>query len=118
MADLKVDAHPHQFPGSFHVVLHGHQRGQRDLGNLACHFLDDILRISDTVTIFRNVRKIVSHPTGGIDKSWVIERMIGKGHHELEESYTGAFTLDSRPNAPVVLEAAEPVSSEHAGGRT
>jgi ribose transport system ATP-binding protein len=71
------------------------------------HFLDDILRVSDTVTIFRNGRKIVTHPTAGIDKSWVIERMIGKGHHELEESYTGAFTLASRPEAPVVFEAAE-----------
>src|SRR5579871_4818033 len=48
------------------------------------HFLDDILRVSDTVTIFRNGHKIITHPTAGIDKSWVIERMIGKGHHELE----------------------------------
>jgi ribose transport system ATP-binding protein len=68
------------------------------------HFLDDILRISDEVTIFRNGRKIVTHPTKGIDKGWVIERMIGAGHAELEESYTAEMMLDSRPNAPVVLE--------------
>src|SRR5215207_8627167 len=36
------------------------------------HFLDDILRISDTITIFRNGRKIVTHPTAGIDKAWVV----------------------------------------------
>src|SRR2546421_6830916 len=53
------------------------------------HFLDDVLRISDTVTIFRNGRKVITHPTEGIDKGWVIERMIGAGHHELEESYLG-----------------------------
>ena len=69
------------------------------------HFLDDILRISDTVTIFRNGRKIITHATQGIDKAWVIERMIGRGHQELEESYLGEIMLDSRPSAPVVLEA-------------
>jgi ABC-type sugar transport system ATPase subunit len=41
------------------------------------HFLDDVLSIADEVTIFRNGRKIVTAPTGGIDKAWVIERMIG-----------------------------------------
>jgi ribose transport system ATP-binding protein len=69
------------------------------------HFLDDILRISDEVTIFRNGRKIVTHATAGIDKGWVIERMIGAGHSELEESYTSAMMLDSKPDAPVVLKA-------------
>jgi ribose transport system ATP-binding protein len=68
------------------------------------HFLDDILRVSDEITIFRNGRKIVTHPTAGIDKGWVIERMIGAGHSELEESYTSEMMLDSRPGAPVVLE--------------
>ena len=29
--------------------------------------------------------------------------MIGKGHEELEESYTGAIHLDSKPTAPIVL---------------
>ncbi|MCP8939676.1 sugar ABC transporter ATP-binding protein [Alsobacter sp. SYSU M60028] len=69
------------------------------------HFLDDILSISDTVTIFRNGRRVVTHATQGIDKGWVIERMIGGGHEELEESYVGAISLHSRPDAPVVLSA-------------
>jgi ribose transport system ATP-binding protein len=68
------------------------------------HFLDDILKVSDTITIFRNGRKIVTNPTAGIDKGWVIERMIGAGHQELEESYLGQIALDSQPNAPVVME--------------
>jgi ribose transport system ATP-binding protein len=70
------------------------------------HFLDDVLDISDEVTIFRNGRKIVTSPVAGIDKAWVIERMIGRGHDELEESYTGEVFLDSKPGAPVVLAAA------------
>ena len=40
-----------------------------------------------------------------IDKGWIIERMIGAGREELEESYLGEIKLTSRPAAPVVLEA-------------
>jgi ribose transport system ATP-binding protein len=29
--------------------------------------------------------------------------MIGSGHEDLEESYTGAIALDSKPDAPVIL---------------
>ena len=67
------------------------------------HFLDDVLAIADTVTIFRNGRRIVSEAADRIDKGWVIERMIGSGHEDLEESYTGAIALDSKPDAPVIL---------------
>jgi ribose transport system ATP-binding protein len=72
------------------------------------HFLDDILRVSDTVTIFRNGRRIETAPVvangaARMDKGWIIERMIGKGHEQLEESYTGEIVLHSRPEAPVVM---------------
>ena len=67
------------------------------------HFLDDILRISDSVTIFRNGRRIETAPVPQIDKGWIIERMIGAGHEELEESYTGEIHLHSKPDAPVVM---------------
>jgi ribose transport system ATP-binding protein len=70
------------------------------------HFLDDILKISDEITIFRNGHKVATTPvTAEIDKGWIIERMIGTGREELEESYLGAIKLNSRPSAPVVLEA-------------
>ena len=68
------------------------------------HFLDDILGVSDTVTIFRNGRKIVTAEAAGLRKSFLIEHMIGAGHEDLEESYTSELMLDSRPDAPVVLE--------------
>jgi ribose transport system ATP-binding protein len=70
------------------------------------HSLDDILKISDEITIFRNGRKIVTAPVdAAIDKGWIIERMIGAGREELEESYLGKIALSSKPAAPVVLEA-------------
>ncbi|MGO8799511.1 MAG: sugar ABC transporter ATP-binding protein [Roseiarcus sp.] len=70
------------------------------------HFLDDILKISDAVTIFRNGRRVATaEASAAIDKSWIIERMIGSGREELEESYLGEIKLESRPDAPVALKA-------------
>jgi len=70
------------------------------------HFLDDILKIADAITIFRNGRKVAdADVTAAIDKGWIIERMIGAGREELEESYLGQIKLDSRPDAPVALAA-------------
>ncbi len=70
------------------------------------HFLDDILKIADAITIFRNGRKVAhAEVTAAIDKGWIIERMIGAGREELEESYLGQIRLDSRPDAPVALAA-------------
>ncbi len=68
------------------------------------HFLDDILRVSDRITIFRNGRRIETAAVAYVDKAWIIDRMIGAGHRALEESYLGEIALDSRPSAPVVLE--------------
>src|SRR5579871_2483232 len=72
------------------------------------HFLDDILKISDAVTIFRNGRKVATADvTPEITKGWIIERMIGSGREELEESYLNEIKLVSRPDAPVVLRATD-----------
>ncbi|WP_428533793.1 sugar ABC transporter ATP-binding protein [Rhodopila sp.] len=70
------------------------------------HFLDDILRVSDTITVFRNGRRIATTSTGETDKTALIERMIGAGHQELGDSYRNDIRLDSRPDAPIVLETA------------
>jgi ribose transport system ATP-binding protein len=70
------------------------------------HFLDDVLKISDTVTILRNGERIATSPSRAIDKRWIIHRMIGKGHDQLEESYTADIQLADRRDAPIVLEAA------------
>src|SRR3954467_14396072 len=59
-------------------VLRGVRASGRSIVFIS-HFIDDVLAISDTVTIFRNGRRIVSEAARGIDKAWVIERMIGRG---------------------------------------
>jgi ribose transport system ATP-binding protein len=67
------------------------------------HFLDDVLRIADTVTVLRNGERIATEPAAGVDKRWIIERMIGKGHEQLEESYTAAIELAGEGSGPVSL---------------
>jgi ribose transport system ATP-binding protein len=70
------------------------------------HFLDDILEISDEVSVFRNGRRVAHAPAGpGVDKAWIIENMIGAGREELEESYLHEITLRPRAQTPVVLAA-------------
>ena len=61
------------------------------------HFLDDILRdLRRRSRSSATAARSSPAPVAGIDKGWVIERMIGAGHEELEESYTGEFTLDTQ----------------------
>ena len=69
------------------------------------HFLEDVLEVSDRVTVFRNSRKIATADASAVDKHWLIERMIGRGHQELEEVLEGEVTLASDPAATIMLEA-------------
>jgi ribose transport system ATP-binding protein len=70
------------------------------------HFLDDILEISDEVSVFRNGRRVAHAQAGsGVDKAWIIENMIGAGRDELGESYLHDMALKPRATTPVVLEA-------------
>ena len=69
------------------------------------HFLDDVLAICDRVTVFRNGAKAAAARVPEIDKTWLIEHMIGAGHHELEESYRGEIRLESPAAARPVLTA-------------
>ncbi len=69
------------------------------------HFLDDVLAVCDRVTVFRNGSNVATAACAEVDKGWVIERMIGAGHGELEESYTGERLLQGRSDGALVLRA-------------
>ena len=87
--------------------LFGLLRRLRDAGRslvFISHFLDDVLAICDRVTVFRNGRAVATEACARVDKRWVIDRMIGAGHEELEESYLADIPLHSRPDAKVVLK--------------
>jgi ribose transport system ATP-binding protein len=67
------------------------------------HFLDDILRVSDRVTVFRNGRNVLTGPSEGMTKRMLIEKMIGSGHEDLEETYVNDIRLGAPPASPPVL---------------
>jgi ribose transport system ATP-binding protein len=94
------------------AALHRLRAGGRSIIFIS-HFLDDILRISDTVTVFRNGRNILTSPAGALSKSKLIERMIGSGHEELEETYTRDIRLALPPTGSPVLKV-EDLSSGRA----
>jgi ribose transport system ATP-binding protein len=86
--------------------LFGLLRRLRDAGRsivFISHFLDDVLAVCDRVTVFRNGQAVATEACSVVDKRWIIDRMIGTGHAELEESYLADIALHSRPDAPVVL---------------
>jgi ribose transport system ATP-binding protein len=69
------------------------------------HFLDDVLRIADCITVFRGGRVVGAERSADVDKTWIIRRMIGSGHDDLAQSYTGEIRLEDRSGGPVVLRA-------------
>ena len=69
------------------------------------HFIEDILRISDTVTVFRNGRKVAETAAAATSKAALIEAMIGSGRETLEETYTHDIVLPPPSETPAVLEA-------------
>ena len=68
------------------------------------HFLEDVLEISDRVTVFRNGEKVADANCADIDKRWLIQQMIGLGHRELEETYTASVDLASVPSDKPILQ--------------
>ena len=82
-----------------------HLRAQGTSMVFISHFIDDILGISDTVTVFRNGRNIATASAREATKAWLIGNMIGQGHTELEESYTHDIRLADPIGSPVVLDA-------------
>jgi len=69
------------------------------------HFIEDILRVSDTVTVFRNGRKVAETQAASTSKGALIEAMIGKGREALEHSYTDDLMLPRASDGAVVLRA-------------
>src|SRR6201991_4123900 len=69
------------------------------------HLIEDILRVSDNVTVFRNGRKVSQTAASETSKPALIEAMIGKGREALEETYIHDIMLPPPTDQPVVLNA-------------
>ncbi|MGY3420920.1 ribose transport system ATP-binding protein [Bradyrhizobium sp. F1.13.4] len=68
------------------------------------HFIEDILRVSDTVTVFRNGRKVAETASAATSKGALIEAMIGRGGEALEHSYSDDLMLPRPSDSSVVLK--------------
>ncbi|HTD00263.1 MAG TPA: sugar ABC transporter ATP-binding protein [Bradyrhizobium sp.] len=68
------------------------------------HFIEDVLRVSDTVTVFRNGRKVAETAAAATTKGALIEAMIGRGGEALEHSYTDDLMLPPSSAGTVVLK--------------
>ncbi|MGE0280367.1 MAG: sugar ABC transporter ATP-binding protein [Rhizobiaceae bacterium] len=68
------------------------------------HFLDDVLTISDRITVFRNGRKVITEATSALTKDSVIAHMIGRGSTDMHMGETTELAGDDA--RPVVLAAA------------
>ncbi|MBN9074040.1 MAG: sugar ABC transporter ATP-binding protein [Rhizobiales bacterium] len=67
------------------------------------HFLDDVLEISDRITVFRNGHKVITDDTANFTKDSVISHMIGRGSAEMHMGESAELVGDD--SKPVVLEA-------------
>ncbi|BCH30325.1 ABC transporter ATP-binding protein [Mesorhizobium sp. L-8-10] len=67
------------------------------------HFLDDVLAISNRVTVFRNGRKVITEETARLTKDAVISHMIGRGSADMHMGEHAELSGDDA--RPVVLEA-------------
>ena len=62
--------------------------------------------MSDTVTVFRNGRKVAETAGAATSKGALIEAMIGRGGEALEQSYTDDIVLPPPSDRPLVLKVA------------
>jgi ribose transport system ATP-binding protein len=68
------------------------------------HFLEDVIAVSDRVTVLKNSRKVATLPNEGLTKHQLIQLMIGRDADALAESYEGGVTLPAPSSAPPMLE--------------
>ncbi len=66
------------------------------------HFLDDVLEISDRVTVFRNGERVTTSPAAALTKDEIISQMIGRGSAEMTMGEEAELEGDDAK--PVVLE--------------
>ena len=83
-------------------------RGLKERGTsmiFISHFLEDVLEVSDRVTVLKNSKKVGTMPAAGLTKHRMIELMIGRDAETLAESYEEGRDLPARSERPVVLSA-------------
>jgi ribose transport system ATP-binding protein len=70
------------------------------------HFLEDVLAVSDRITVLKNSRKVATLDNAGLSKQDLIALMIGHDADTLAESYEGGVTLPPPIEAAPALDVA------------
>jgi ribose transport system ATP-binding protein len=68
------------------------------------HFLEDVLQVSDRITVMKNSRRVDTLVNRGLTKHRLIELMIGRDATALAQSYEAGVTLPARIENRTVLE--------------
>lgn len=71
------------------------------------HFLEDVLRLCDRVTILKDGRKVSTRAAAEVDKHQIIRAMLGHSGEQAEVGYETAATLPPAVQATPVLQARE-----------
>ena len=69
------------------------------------HFLDDVLEISDRVTVFRNGKKVATETAASLTKDAVISHMIGRGSIGMHMGESSALSGDNSKTVVLATEA-------------
>lgn len=67
------------------------------------HFLEDVLAISDRVTVLKNSNKVGTYQTSELAKHRLVQLMIGRDDSTLAESYGSGVTIPPAIETRVVL---------------
>ncbi|TDD64960.1 sugar ABC transporter ATP-binding protein [Jiangella aurantiaca] len=65
------------------------------------HFLDQVLELTDAVTVLRDGRVVTSAATSGLDEDTLVDAMVGRALHAMEERRAEPLP----DGAPVLLQA-------------
>ncbi len=68
------------------------------------HFLEDVLAVSDRITVLKNSRKVATLENTGLTKHQLIQLMIGRDAEVLAEGYEGGVQLPSPTTGKPELE--------------
>ncbi|MFT4039356.1 MAG: sugar ABC transporter ATP-binding protein [Thermomicrobiales bacterium] len=68
------------------------------------HFLEDVLAVSDRITVLKNSRKIATLENRGVTKQQLIQLMIGRDAEVLAEGYEGGVALPAPATGKPALE--------------
>jgi ribose transport system ATP-binding protein len=79
-------------------------RGQGKSLIFISHFLEDIVAVSDRVTILKNARKVATMANENLTKAHLIEMMIGADASELATAAERSVALPPPSEAPIVLQ--------------